>query len=321
MDELEQKTTPSSVAELKPKMQVEGTIVKTELFGALVDIGVEWPGLLHISQMKAEGQDRVRRVADVFEVGAKVSVWIKEVDSSRQVVNLTMLEPLRYDWGDLKKNIQVSGKVTSVTDFGAFVDFGGPREGLIPTGQLARERINKPSDVISEGDEVTAYILSVDKKRERIGLSKLEPPALPWDQVRKGHTYRGKVTRLERFGAFVDIGAERDGLIHVSELASGFIQDPSEVISVGEEIDVKVLDVDQRKRKIQLSMKEAALQEQVEAEEEEETLPTAMEQAFLAAKLVTHKKPSDQVPGQKAQQRQEQIEILQRTLQQHQARK
>ncbi|MBN1887001.1 MAG: S1 RNA-binding domain-containing protein [Thermoflexales bacterium] len=321
MDELEQKTTPSSIGELKPKMLVEGTIVKTELFGALVDIGVERPGMLHISQMKAEGQDRVRRVADAFQVGSQVSVWVKEVDQSKQMVNLTMLEPLRYDWGDLKKDLQVSGKVTSVTDFGAFVEFGGPREGLIPTGQLARERINKPSDVISEGDEVTAYILSVDKKRERIGLSKLEPPALPWEQVKKGHTYRGKVTRLERFGAFVDIGAERDGLIHVSELASGFIQDPSELISVGEEIDVKVLDVDQRRRKIQLSMKEVAPVEQAEAEEEEEALPTAMEQAFQSAQQVSPKKTSSQAPEQKAQQRQTQIEILQRTLQQHQARK
>ena len=108
-------------------------------------------------------------------------------------------------------------------------------------------RINKPSDVLSVGDEVTVWVTGVEAKRQRIGLTMIEPPALPWPEVKKGHTYRGKVTRLERFGAFVDIGAERDGLVHVSELAAGYVRDPSEVVSVGEEVEVTVVDVNARK--------------------------------------------------------------------------
>jgi predicted RNA-binding protein with RPS1 domain len=107
-------------------------------------------------------------------------------------------------------------------------------------------RINKPSDVVSVGESVTVWVVSVDRKRERIGLSMIEPPALPWAEVKKGHTYTGKVTRLERFGAFVDIGAERDGLVHVSELAAGYVRDPSEVVTVGEQVEVTVVDVDLR---------------------------------------------------------------------------
>jgi small subunit ribosomal protein S1 len=323
MDEQKQNIAPIPINELKPKMRFEGKVIKIELFGALLDIGAERLGLLHISQMRVGENDHVNRVADVLTIGSVVMVWVKDVDAGRGLINLTMLEPLLYDWNDLKKDMQVTGKVTRVADFGAFVDFRGPRDGLIPAGQLSRERINKPSDVISEGDEVTAWVVSVEQKRERIGLSLLEPPALPWAQVKKGHTYRGKITRLERFGAFVDIGAERDGLVHVSELASGFIKDPSEVVAVGDEVDVKVLDVNPRKRQIQLSMKGISVQE-VEAEEGEDTLPTSMEQAFRSAQRqpastdTGHSQPPAQGPGKRQL---EQRDILQRTLEQHQAQR
>lgn len=323
MDEQKQNIASMPISELKPKMRFEGKVVKIELFGALVDIGAERPGLLHISQMRVGEQDHVNRVADVLTIGSVVTVWVKDVDADRGLINLTMLEPLLYDWSDVKKDMQVTGKVTRVTDFGAFVDFKGPRDGLIPAGQLARERINKPSDVVSEGDEVTAWVVSVERKRERIGLSLLEPPALPWAEVKKGHTYRGKITRLERFGAFVDIGAERDGLVHVSELASGFIKDPSEVVAVGDEVDVKVLDVNPRKRQIQLSMKGITMQE-IEAEEGEDTLPTSMEQAFRSAQrqpapaAADHSQSPAQAPGKRQL---EQRDILQRTLEQHQAQR
>lgn len=322
MDELKQNPAPTPISEIKPKTRFEGTVAKIELFGALVDIGAERPGLLHISQMRSGDQGHVNRVADVLSVGSRVTVWAREIEPDKALISLTMTEPALYDWGDLKKNQQVAGKVTRVTDFGAFVDFKGPREGLIPAGQLSRQRIAKPSDVISEGDEVTPWVVSVERKRERIGLSLVEPPALPWPEVKKGHTYRGKITRLERFGAFVDIGAERDGLIHVSELASSFVKDPSEVVAVGEEVEVKVLDVNPRKRQIQLSMKGINLQE-ADPEIEDEALPTSMEQAFQSARRQSTARGggrSRRGGDKQDRQRREQIGIMQRTLEQHQSR-
>ncbi len=325
MDEVKQTAVPTPTRELKPKMRFEGTVVKIDLSGALIDIGAERPGLLHISQMLIEGQPRINRVADVFSVGSKVTVWVRNVDVDKKLISLTMFEPPLYDWNDLKQAMQVSGHVTRVADFGAFVDFKGPREGLIPAGNLSRERINKPSDVISEGQEVNAWVVSVERKRERIGLSLLEPPALSWEQVKKGHTYKGKITRLERFGAFVDIGAERDGLVHVSELAPGFIQDPSELVQVGEEVDVKVLEVDRRKRQIQLSMKDLIAEKLQEDEAGEEALPTSFEQAFRSAQKPAESPRAERAPSpvlkQEEKKRQLQEEIMRRTIEQHQSQR
>lgn len=319
MDQVTQTAAPLPLSAIKPKMRFEGTIIKTRLEGAVVDIGAEKPAVLHISQMRTADKPHINRVTEIANVGDKVTVWVKEVDVPQGLIILTMIEPPLYDWSDLKKDLKVTGKVTRVTDFGAFVDFKGPREGLVPAGQLARQRINKPSDVVAEGDEVTAWVVSVERKRERIGLTLIEPPALPWEQLKKGHTYRGKVTRLERFGAFVDIGAEREGLVHVSELAPGYVGDPADFVQVGEEVQVKVLDVDRRKRQIQLSMKELVAQEAQTAEPAEE-LPTPMEQAFQSARQPKAAPPAQPPAARKDdRQRQLQKDILRRTLEQHQA--
>lgn len=316
MDQVTETAAPLPLSAIKPKMRFDGTITKVKLEGAVVDIGAEKPAVLHISQMRTADKPHINRVTEVANVGDKVTVWVKEVDASQGLIILTMIEPPLYDWSDLKKDLKVTGKVTRVTDFGAFVDFKGPREGLVPAGQLARQRINKPSDVVAEGDEVTAWVVGVERKRERIGLTLIEPPALPWEQLKKGHTYRGKVTRLERFGAFVDIGAEREGLVHVSELAPGYVGDPADFVQVGEEVQVKVLEVDRRKRQIQLSMKELVAQEAQAAESTEE-LPTPMEQAFQSARQPKAAPPLTARKDDK--QRQLQKDILRRTLEQHQA--
>lgn len=315
-DVQEQGAAPMRLADLKPKMRFEGTVKKIELFGAFVDIGAERNGLVHISQLR---QSRVNRVADVVKEGDRVTVWVKSVDPKQGLINLTMIEPPPLDWSDLQRSLKLTGKVVHVEDFGAFVSFGGPKDGLVPAGQMAKgRRINKPSDIVSAGDEVIVWVLSVDRKRERIGLSMIEPPALPWAEVKKGHTYTGKVTRLERYGAFVDIGAERDGLVHVSELASGYVRDPSEIVAVGEEVEVTVVDVDARKRQIQLSMKEANAPEPEADLEPEQTL---MEQAFLQARATRPRRQSvqNQLRNEKARPR-EQDDIMRRTLAQRPGR-
>jgi small subunit ribosomal protein S1 len=320
-DVQEQVATPTQpqgakalrLADLKPKMRFEGTVKKIELFGAFVDIGAERNGLVHISQLRQGGH--VNRVADVVKEGDRVTVWVKGVESQQNLINLTMIEPPPLDWGDLQRGTKVTGKVVRVEDFGAFVSFGAPKDGLIPTGQMVKgRRINKPSDVVAVGDEVTAWIISVDRKRERIGLSLIEPPAVSWAEVKKGHTYTGKVTRLERYGAFVDIGAERDGLVHISELAPGYVRDASEIVNVGDKVEVTVVDVDARKRQIQLSMKEAnAVEDEPEAEPE----LTLMEQAFQQARATARPRREsvqNQLRGEKGRGRGEQDDIMRRTL-------
>jgi ribosomal protein S1 len=185
--------------------------------------------------------------------------------------------------GELERKMRLTGTVTRVELFGAFVDVGVGENGLVHISQLRSERVNRVSEVVNEGDEVTVWVLNVDTRKKRIDLTMVEPPAVDWDELRAGQVFTGTVKRVERYGAFVDIGATRDGLVHVSEITSDYIQDPKDYVKVGDEVQVKVLKVDRRRRRIELSMK--AMEEHLveEVEEELEEAPTAMELAWRQA--------------------------------------
>lgn len=196
--------TPESINELEPKMKVAGKVVKTSLAGAIVDIGVEIPGVIHISKLK---KGAVTRVADVLEEGQDVEVWIQTVDPEKKKLELTMLEPLDMEWRE----------------------------------------------------------------------------------IRSGSEYSGQITRIEKYGVFVDIGAERPGLVHISEMAHGYVETPHELVKMGDTIDVKVLKVNRKKKQIKLSMKALeeppmeAIQSDREEEERNEPTPTAFEAAMRKA--------------------------------------
>jgi len=309
----EQKNTqPTSIRDLQPKMRLEGRVTKVELFGALVDIGLEREGLLHISQLP----ERVNRVTDILHEGDQITVWVKEVNKKRGLVTLTMIEPPRLEWRDLQPKQKYVGKVTRIESFGAFVDIGAPREGLVHISRLSPQRVESVSDVVQVGDEVTVWVHEVNKKAGRISLTMVEPPAVDWDDLRIGDIYRGKVTRLESFGAFVDIGAPREGLLHVRDMGVGYLDHPSEFLEVGEEVEVQVLKVDRRRGRIELGMKGAGLEL---TEEEMEEPPTVMELALrqaLAEKARQRQRQREEEDETRARARREQEEILARTLEQ-----
>lgn len=311
----EQPTTSrlSSIADLRPKMKLSGTVKKVELFGAFIDIGVGRDGLIHISRLRAGA--KVNRVEDVVKEGDTVEVWVHKVDQTTGRVELTMVPPPAVDWGDLRVGQMFTGRVRTIEKFGAFIDFGGPREGLVPIGAMSRERINSAADVVQPEQEVTVWVTSVDVDRQRISLSLVEPPAVPWEALQRGQVYKGKVVRMERFGAFVDIGAERPGLLHVREMGAGdYVKDPAEIVKLGEEVEVKVLEVDRRKRQIDLTMRGLNEPEEV-VTEVEEIPPTAMELALrqaMGGKKGGKRRQSDR--DQRAAKRREQEDILSRTL-------
>jgi ribosomal protein S1 len=183
---------------------------------------------------------------------------------------------------------------------------------------MARTRINKPSDVVKEGDEVVVWITKASRKDNRIGLSLIEPPAVDWNDIRPGQMFVGKVTRLERFGAFVDIGAEREGMVHVSEMAAGYISEPSDVVKVGEEVEVRVLEVNPKKRQIKLTMKVDVAAEMAETEVEEAPALTPMQMAFQAAQQQNNTAAPVSKPAAKpAADRAVHEDIFARTIQQH----
>jgi transcriptional accessory protein Tex/SPT6 len=196
---------------------------------------------------------------------------------------------------ELRPKLKLQGKVVQVELFGAFVDVGVGQEGLVHISQLREGRVNRVADVVSEGDEVTVWVQRVDLGRGRISLTMIEPPEHSLEDLEPDMVLTGKVTRLARYGAFVDIGVGRDGLVHVSEMAQGYVKDPSEYVSAGEEIKVRVVSVDLRKNQIELSMTDLPSDEPEEGEEEDEEAPTAIEVALKEAMT-----QSEQKTGQKS---------------------
>ena len=160
----------------------------------------------------------------------------------------------------LEPKTKLSGKVLKTTLAGALVDVGQPLPGVIHISQLSKDAINKVDDVVKEGQMVEVWVRRV--KKDRIELTMIQPLALEWKEIEPDMIVKGKVVRLETYGAFVDIGAERPGMVHVSELAHGYVKTPNEIVKEGDEIEAKVLDVDRKKKQIKLSMK--ALEVKVE---------------------------------------------------------
>lgn len=161
-------TTPDSApaVALEPKTKLSGKILKTTLAGALVDIGQSLPGVIHISQLQ---QEAVNKVEDVVKEGQTVDVWVRRVKKDR--IELTMIEPLGFEWKEIQPDIIVKGKVVRVESYGAFVDFGAERPGLVHVSELTRGYVKTAAEVVKEGDEIEAKVLEVDRRKRQIRLS------------------------------------------------------------------------------------------------------------------------------------------------------
>jgi len=159
-------TTAASESTLQPKERLTGKVIKTTIAGAILDIGQKVPGVIHISQLK---KDAVNRVEDVVQVGQTVDVWVRRVHDDR--VELTMIEPLGLEWRELKPDTIVKGKVSRIESYGAFVDIGAERPGLVHVSEISHDYVKNPSEVLKEGDEVEAKILDVDRRKKQIRLS------------------------------------------------------------------------------------------------------------------------------------------------------
>jgi small subunit ribosomal protein S1 len=237
----------------------------------------------------------------------------------------------------LEPKTKLSGKVLKTTLAGALVDVGQPLPGVIHISQLSTEPVNKVEDVVKEGQVVDVWVRRV--KKDRIELTMIQPLALEWKEIEPEMIVKGKVVRLEAYGAFVDIGAERPGMVHVSELAHGYIKTPSEVVKEGDEVEAKVLDVNRKKKQIKLSMKalEPEIEEfkpakkenkktgkrgpkkdQVETEVQEvdrEPELTAMQMAWQEAVNKANAEKAYKVKRAKSAASKEQEDLLDRTLQ------
>lgn len=260
----QQVTAEKAWAELKEKFS-NGEVIETEIAevvkgGLVVDLGVR--GFIPASLV-----DR-KFIEDFSDFkGQKVQVKIIELDEENNKLILSRRAVLEEELKNKKKEIIESiepgtvleGKVQRLTDFGAFVDINGV-DGLVHISQMAHERVNSPSDVVSEGDVVKVKVLSVDPEKERISLSIKETLPGPWEKAKEqfniGDVVTGTVKRLVSFGAFVELIPGVEGLVHISQIANRHIGTPSEVLKVDEEVKVKILDINIEEKRISLSIRE-----------------------------------------------------------------
>lgn len=227
----------------------------------------------------------------------------------------------RLSLSDIKPKMELKGIVRKIELIGAFVDIGLEHDALLHISRIQAGRISNVNEVLTEGQEITVWVHTVDRERGRVSLTTVKPSAVEWNEISVGQVYTGKVVRIEKFGVFVDIGAGRPGLVHVSELTSGFVNSPDEVVKKDQEVQVKVVGVNAQKSQINLSMKAlVGLVEQDQASsEEEEEAPTAIALALQKAKDSTKNTSTSSVHTMKStgRRRAQQDDILRRTLEQH----
>ena len=241
---------------------VEGTVIEVVKGGLIVDIGLR--GFLPASLVE------LRRVRDLSPyMGKPIQAKILELDRNRNNVVLSrrgFLEETQKEKRDefldnLKPGQIRTGHISSVVAFGAFVDLGG-MDGLIHVSELSWKHVEHPSSVVEIGQEVTVQILEVDMSRERISLSLKATLQDPWQEFASGHEVGqlvyGRVTKLVPFGAFVQVGEGIEGLVHISEMSTHHVEAPEQVVSPGEELWVKIVELDLARRRISISIKQAA---------------------------------------------------------------
>jgi ribosomal protein S1 len=217
---------------------------------------------------------------------------------------------------DLKPKMRLEGKVTKIEMFGVFVDVGLGQPGLVHISKIRNEPVNKIEDVVQQGQAVEVWVQRVDPVAGRLELTMIPPLLIEWKDLKPGLRLKGKVVRLEPFGAFVEIGAERPGLVHVSEMSDEYVRNVAEFAKVGDEIEVGVVDIDRKKRQIRLTMKlpEPTL---AEADDEgEEAMITPMEHALRQAMAQGDSggKGSPRSTGRPQRSRDAQEDIIARTL-------
>jgi small subunit ribosomal protein S1 len=266
---------------------VKGTVVNIMSYGAFVKLEKGIEGLVHISEMS--WIRRINHPSELVEIGDEVDVMILNIDKEGQQLSLGMKQTQKNPWDKVidrfPVGLTVTGKVRNLTNYGAFVELDEGVDGLLHVSDMSWIRkVSHPSEALEKGQEVTCKILAVDQERRRIalGLKQLEDD--PWTtdipaRYRPGQVVQGKVTKITTFGVFVGLDEGLEGLLHISELSDDKIEDPNQLVKVGDDIEVKILRVDTEERKIGLSRR------RLEWSEEDEKKAQAEEEVKASQKV------------------------------------
>ena len=254
-------------AQLLKDMQVgqirKGTVKNITDFGAFIDLGGV-DGLLHITDMS---WSRILNPRELLDVGQEIEVMVLDIDNDKKRVSLGLKQKSRNPWEEVDTKYpvgtHVSGRIVNIMPYGAFVEIEEGVEGLIHVSEMSwTKRVTKPGDVVQVGEEVEAVVLDVDKEGKKISLGLRQKIRNPWEVLAEkypaGSKITGKVRNMTSYGAFVEIENDIDGMIHVSDMSwTRKINNPNEVLKVGDEVEAIILDIDPQQQRISLGLKQA----------------------------------------------------------------
>lgn len=284
--------------------KVKGQVVNVVPYGAFVKLETGVEGLVHISEMS--WTKKVNHPSEVVAIGDTVEVVVLNIDVERQQISLGIKQLEDNPWEQLEEkypvNTVLEGRVRNITNYGAFVELEEGIDGLLHVSDMSwTKKVNHPGAVLKKGDKVRVVVLAVDKDNKKIALGMKQLEEDPWEtfipyQYKPGKVLDGSVTKITNFGVFVELDKDVEGLLHISEIAEEKIEKPDDVLSVGDDVRVKILNIDTQERKIGLSMRAVTEEEKAEAPAEDATAAASAAET-PAAPAETNASTADESPA------------------------
>jgi len=286
--------------------KVRGQVVNVMSYGAFVKLEEGVEGLVHISEMS--WTRRVTHPSEVVAIGDMVDVVVLGINKDKQEISLGMKQTEVNPWTLVEekypKGTIIKGRVRNMTNYGAFIEIEEGIDGLLHVSDISwTKKVNHPSEVVKKNEKVETIVLSVDQEKKRVALGMKQLTPDPWlDRIPStfvvGDMVKGKVTKVTNFGVFVELEEGLEGLLHVSELADRKVRTPEEVVQVGDEVEVRIIRVDPKERKIGLSMRDVAAEETAARQDEKpgaQAIPDSAKAAPLGQTILPR---SDSAPEQ-----------------------
>ncbi len=280
--------------------KIKGQVVNIMSYGAFVKLETGIEGLVHISEMS--WTRRINHPSEVVAIGDSVEAIVLNINKDKEEISLSIKQVEQNPWTNIEEKYQpgitIKGRVRNLTNYGAFIEIDEGIDGLLHISDMSwSKKVAHPSEIIKKGDKIEVKILSVDKEKKRVSLGIKQLTEDPWkkeipEKYSVGDTVKGKVTKMTDFGAFIDMGSGLEGLLHISEVSNEKIKKLESVLSIGQELDVKIVKIEPEARKIGLSLKgvtnasvqetqpqeEQSQEEQADTEASEEVIEDAIEE-------------------------------------------